>query len=148
MKFSKKSRYGLTALIDLGINSTDCKVALNSIAERNNISLQYLEQIFAAFRRAGIVKGVKGPQGGYVLNDLPENIYLSDILVAVDGTYHLEDEQANTPGDAEVIASTIQEVVIDRVNKVLDDLLLGITLKDLIDVYRQKGALEQQMYYI
>ena len=67
MKFSKKSRYGLTSLIDLSVHSKNGHVALNSIAERNDISPQYLEQVFAALRRAGIVKSIKGPQGGYLL---------------------------------------------------------------------------------
>lgn len=56
MKFSKKSRYGLIALIDLAVNSKYEQVALNSIADRNKISPQYLEQVFASLRRAGIVK--------------------------------------------------------------------------------------------
>ena len=60
MKFSKKSRYGLTSLIDLTVHSKNGHVALNSIAERNDISPQYLEQVFAALRRAGIVKSIKG----------------------------------------------------------------------------------------
>ena len=68
MKLSMKSRYGLRALIDLAINSKTEQVALNSIAERNKISPQYLEQVFASLRKAGIVKSIKGSQGGYFLN--------------------------------------------------------------------------------
>ena len=67
MKLSMKSRYGLRALIDLSVNSKNEQVALGGIAERNNISPQYLEQVFAALRKAGIIKSVKGPQGGYLL---------------------------------------------------------------------------------
>ena len=78
MKFSKKSRYGLTSLIDLSVHSQNGHVALNSIAERNDISPQYLEQVFAALRRAGIVKSIKGPQGGYLLNHPAEKITLPD----------------------------------------------------------------------
>ena len=55
MKLSKKSRYGITALIDLSINSKSGHVSLSSIAERNDISPQYLEQVFAGLRRYGIV---------------------------------------------------------------------------------------------
>ena len=62
MKLSMKSRYGLRALIDLAINSKTEQVALNSIAERNKISPQYLEQVFASLRKAGIVKSVKAIQ--------------------------------------------------------------------------------------
>ena len=67
MNFSKKSRYGLRALIDLSVYSKESHVALAAIAERNSISPQYLEQVFAALRKAGIIKSVKGPQGGYLL---------------------------------------------------------------------------------
>ena len=59
MNLSKKSRYGLTALIDLSIHSTKGHVSLISIAERNGISPQYLEHIFASLRRAGIIKSIK-----------------------------------------------------------------------------------------
>ena len=58
MNLSKKSRYGLTALIDLSIHSTKGHVSLISIAERNGISPQYLEHIFASLRRAGIIKSI------------------------------------------------------------------------------------------
>ena len=63
MKFSKKAEYGLTSLIDLSVHSKNGHVALNSIAERNDISPQYLEQVFAALRRAGIVKVSKARRG-------------------------------------------------------------------------------------
>ena len=56
MKLSKKSRYGIISLIDLSINSKNGHVKLSSIAERNDISLQYLEQVFAGLRRHGIIK--------------------------------------------------------------------------------------------
>ena len=69
MKLSMKSRYGLRALIDLSVNSKNEQVALGGIAERNNISPQYLEQVFASLRKAGIVKSIKGSQGGYFLNN-------------------------------------------------------------------------------
>lgn len=62
MRLSKKSRYGIRALIDLSVSSKTEHVALGDIAERNNISPQYLEQMFASLRRAGIVKSLKGPQ--------------------------------------------------------------------------------------
>ena len=85
MKFSKKSRYGLISLIDLSVHAKNGHVALNSIAERNDISPQYLEQVFAALRRAGIVKSIKGPQGGYLLNHPAEKITVAEILEALDG---------------------------------------------------------------
>lgn len=84
MKLSKKSRYGITALIDLSINSKSGHVSLSSIAERNDISPQYLEQVFAGLRRYGIVKSIKGAQGGYLLNKPAEKIAVGEIIEALD----------------------------------------------------------------
>lgn len=63
MKLSKKSRYGLRALIDLAVNSRTEQVSLGSIAQRNDISAQYLEHVFSGLRKAHIVKSIKGSQG-------------------------------------------------------------------------------------
>ena len=92
MILSKKSRYGLRALVDLAANSGAEHMALNSIAERNGISAQYLEQVFAALRRAGIVRSIKGPQGGYHLNRPAQDITVAEIVRALDGSYYVEEE--------------------------------------------------------
>ena len=62
MKMSTKGRYGLRAMLDLALNSGGDHVALNTIAERQNISSNYLEQVFSILRKAGLVKSVKGAQ--------------------------------------------------------------------------------------
>ena len=128
MKFSKKSRYGLTSLIDLSVHSKNGHVALNSIAERNDISPQYLEQVFAALRRAGIVKSIKGPQGGYLLNH--------------------PDEDTAEESDCKGIAAAIQIRVIDEVNRQLDQILINLTLADLVKEYQEFEKYDESMYYI
>lgn len=148
MKLSKKSRYGLRALIDLAVHSVRGHVSLNSIAERNEISPQYLEQVFAALRRAGIVKSVKGPQGGYLLNGEADEITLAQILEALEGTYYLEPEEKLENSDSQKIAETVQELLIDRVNKETDQLLRTITLADLEKGYLERKGYDQNMYYI
>ena len=79
MKLSKKSRYGLRALIDLAVNSRTELVSLGSIAQRNDISAQYLEHVFSALRKAHIVKSMKGSQGGYFLERDPKEITVAQI---------------------------------------------------------------------
>lgn len=148
MKLSKKSRYGLTALIDLTINSKSEHVSLSSIAERNDISPQYLEQVFASLRRAKIIKSIKGAQGGYLLNDDPKNITVASIIEALDGTYKIEEEEASENSDNPVIAITIQNSVIDKINKKMDEILENITLADLESEYQNYKAYNQHMYYI
>lgn len=76
MIFSKRSRYGIRALVDLAVYGQNTRVQLSEIANRNDISVKYLEQIFTALRKAGVIRSIKGPQGGYQLADRPENIHL------------------------------------------------------------------------
>ena len=144
MKFSKKSRYGLRALIDLAVHSENGYVSLSSIAERNEISLQYLEQVFANLRRAEIVKSVKGPQGGYLLKNPPGEITVSDVLLALEGSYEIERED----GKDKNLSDAIQNLVIDRINKQMKAVLSDLTLEDLMEEYLKLCNDGQDMYYI
>ena len=134
MKLSKKSRYGLRALIDLAVNSRTELVSLGSIAQRNDISAQYLEHVFSALRKAHIVKSMKGSQGGYFLERDPKEITVAQIVEALEGTYDLEDEVDRNNverGDQEAI----QHLIIDRINDCVQEILEDVTLKDLVDAY-------------
>lgn len=84
MKLSTKGRYAVMAMVDLASNSKGQPVALADIAERQEISLSYLEQLFAKLRKGGLVKSVRGPGGGYLLAHPIEESRVSDIIVAVD----------------------------------------------------------------
>ena len=148
MNLSKKSRYGLRALIDLAANTKEEHMALGEIAERNHISPQYLEQIFAALRKNGLVKSIKGAQGGYFLAKRPEDITVSEILNALDGSYLIEDEAIETEGEVIGISAAIQGTVIDKVNEQLDKLLKNTTLADLETAYLTYSGYDQDMYYI
>ena len=80
MQLTTKGRYAVTAMLDLASNDTGKPITLDIISQRQNISLSYLEQLFAKLRRAELVKSVRGPGGGYLLNilakDINENIDL------------------------------------------------------------------------
>ena len=84
MKLSTKGRYAVMAMVDLASNSKGQPVALADIAERQEISLSYLEQLFAKLRKGGLVKSVRGPGGGYLLAHPVEDSRISDIILAVD----------------------------------------------------------------
>ena len=84
MKLGTKGRYAVMAMVDLAIHSGGKPVALAGIAERQEISLSYLEQLFGKLRRSSIVKSVRGPGGGYVLARDDGEIRVSDIVMAVD----------------------------------------------------------------
>jgi Rrf2 family iron-sulfur cluster assembly transcriptional regulator len=84
MKMSTKGRYAVMAMIDIGQNSSGEPVSLAEIAERQDISQEYLEQLFGKLRRAGLVHSARGPGGGYVLAKPATDIPMSDIILAVD----------------------------------------------------------------
>jgi Rrf2 family iron-sulfur cluster assembly transcriptional regulator len=84
MKLGTKGRYAVMALVDLAHQSATQPVALVDIAQRQSISLQYLEQLFVKLRKAGIVSSVRGKQGGYLLARPVVDIKILDILVAAD----------------------------------------------------------------
>lgn len=84
MKLSTKGRYAVMAMVDLASNSGGAPVALADIAERQEISLSYLEQLFAKLRKGGLVRSVRGPGGGYLLAHAVGELRVSDIILAVD----------------------------------------------------------------
>ncbi len=85
MKLSTKGRYAVMAMVDLALHGKpDDPVALADIAERQEISLPYLEQLFAKLRRNGLVRSSRGPGGGYALSYPAANTCIGDIIAAVD----------------------------------------------------------------
>jgi Rrf2 family iron-sulfur cluster assembly transcriptional regulator len=88
VKLSTKGRYAVMAMVDLAMHAGGNPVSLAEIAERQEISLSYLEQLFAKLRRRGLVKSVRGPGGGYLLAYPRENTRIADIILAVDEPMH------------------------------------------------------------
>lgn len=84
MRLSTKGRYAVMAMVDLAHHSQGKPVALADIAERQEISLSYLEQLFGRLRKGGLVGSVRGPGGGYLLSRDPDQMRVSDIIAAVD----------------------------------------------------------------
>ncbi|MEL6582917.1 MAG: Rrf2 family transcriptional regulator [Pseudomonadota bacterium] len=86
MKLSTKGRYAMIALVDLAEHGREKLISLSEIAERQDISLAYLEQLFVKLRRAEIVSSMRGPGGGYQLARPANEIRVSEVLAAVDET--------------------------------------------------------------
>ncbi len=84
MKLSTKGRYAVMAMADLAANATGRPIALADVAERQEISLSYLEQLFGKLRKGGLVKSVRGPGGGYLLSRAANDMRVSDVILAVD----------------------------------------------------------------
>ena len=84
MKLNTQGRYALIALVDLSARSSEKRVSLSEISERQTISLPYLEQLFVKLRKAGIVKSFRGAMGGYAISKSAETLRITEILKAVD----------------------------------------------------------------
>jgi Rrf2 family iron-sulfur cluster assembly transcriptional regulator len=84
MRLSTKGRYAVMAMVDLAKHNEGTPIALAEIAERQEISLSYLEQLFAKLRIAGLVKSVRGPGGGYLLGHAAQETRIAEIILAVD----------------------------------------------------------------
>ena len=84
MKLTTRARYAVMAMVDLAAHEEDAPVSLADIAEREEISLPYLEQIFCALRRRGLVRSVRGPGGGYRLARAADDIRVAEIFCAMD----------------------------------------------------------------
>lgn len=100
MKLSTKGRYAMVALSDIALQSSEKLVTLGEIAERQDISVPYLEQLFMKLRRAGLVSSVRGPGGGYKLARPATEIRVSEILAAVDETVDAMHKGAGASGGA------------------------------------------------
>jgi Rrf2 family iron-sulfur cluster assembly transcriptional regulator len=84
MRLTTKGRFAVTAMLDVALHGSAGPVTPSAIAERQKISLAYLEQLFCKLRRSGLVESVRGPGGGYTLGRAPERVAVADIMCAVD----------------------------------------------------------------
>ncbi len=84
MRLTTKGRFAVTAMIDIALHSNEGPVTLAGVADRQHISLSYLEQLFGKLRRRGLVDSVRGPGGGYTLARDAAKVSVADIILAVD----------------------------------------------------------------
>ena len=135
MKISTRGRYGLRALVELAACGEDACMPLRTIAQRHGMSEYYLEQLFAPLKKAGIVKSIRGAQGGYKLSRAPEDITTGDVMRVLEGTLSpvdcLEDETYECAAASCENCNTkpVWEKLYAGVSEVLDT----IRLSDLIE---------------
>lgn len=137
MKISTKGRYALRLMIDLAVNYEGSPIRIKDIAERQDISNKYLEQIIAILNKAGYVKSVRGPQGGYSLKKSPEEYTVGMILRLTEGSLApvacVEEDETDCERQGGCVTYLLWKKIADAVNDVVDT----VTLKDLVEW--QKG---------
>jgi Rrf2 family protein len=144
MKISTRGRYGIRLLIDLAKHVNESHISLASIAERQKISIRYLEQVAVILRRAGFIRSVKGASGGYALARLPQDIIIGDALRVLEGDMLVVDPPL--PGGKESkIQRCIRTTVFDRLNERIAGV---IDRKTLASVVGTVDPDESYMYFI
>lgn len=137
MKISTKGRYALRLMLDLAVYNNGEPTSLKDIAKRQDISEKYLEQIIATLNKAGMVRSIRGAQGGYVLRRDPKDYTVGDILRTTEGDLS---PVACINGDG-IECDREDNCVTIRVWKKLDDAIRGvvdhITLADLVDWHHE-----------
>ncbi len=137
MKLSTKGRYAVMAMADLARMGAQDPVTLADIASRQEISLSYLEQLFAKLRRAGLVKSARGPGGGYRLARAARETRVADIMIAVEEPVDVTRCQHKAKGCMETGARCITHDLWDELGRHIHLFLAGVTLDDVI---RQRVA--------
>ena len=143
-----RGRGRIRALIDLAENAACGSIQLSEVADRNGISVKYLEQIFASLRKTDIIRSTKGPQGGYSLARPPEHIKIEDVLAVLEGSCFLEAEEALIDGKGETEAHAVQTEIIEPVNGWIARFFSTLTLKKLVESSEKQKNTAQNMYYI
>ena len=147
MKISTKGRYGLRALIDLSVHSDGKPVLLRDIAKRQEISRRYLERLFSSLKSIGVIRSVRGAQGGYVLARDPKAIRVSDILEALEGPFIPVD----CVGNQDVCQQSDECVTRDiwcSIARQIKDYFDNMVLETLIEDYRRRhnmGVIDYQI---
>ncbi|EHL17188.1 Rrf2 family protein [Peptoanaerobacter stomatis] len=138
MIVSTKGRYALKAVFELAMTDIDTPMSLNTISEKTDLSELYLEQIFSVLKKKGIVKSIRGVQGGYLLTRKPDEISAGEIIKALEGELSpskcLIDE-----GYCDMLDRCPTYMIWDRIKKSIDDVIDNTTLQDMIDEYNKKN---------
>ncbi len=131
MRLSTKSRYAVTAMLDLALNGRKGPVTLADISDNQSISLSYLEQLFAALRGKGLVRGVRGPGGGYYLGRDPQEISVADVICAVDEW--VEYTRSSSYRNSKDVQPVSTRSLWDDLSEQIFDFLADISLADLVE---------------
>ena len=135
MRLSTKGRYGLRALVDLAAHEEGEAVSLARTAQRQKLSLNYLEQVFGMLRRAGIVAGVKGSNGGFRLTRDMDEITVKEVLEALEGEFSIAEDVGEDTQDP--VRNALRELLWDEIDRRVDQFLQEKTLGSLVREYRR-----------
>ena len=149
MRLSTKGRYGLRALLDVAVYSEEEPVSIRSIAQRQNISEAYLEQLMPKLKKAGLIDSQRGASGGYRLTRPAEEISVGEVLRALEG----ELDAVNCPGLKEAdseeegcceahtcVTKYVWQKINDSITKTVDEISLSILVEQSRQIHEESSA--------
>src|SRR4051812_43965027 len=139
MKISTKGRYGLTIMIELAKNHGEGPTSLKAIAQANQLSEHYLEQLIAPLRNAGLVKSIRGAYGGYILSKEPSSVTSGDVIRILEGPI--------SPVDFTEEDDPAKRNLWLRIRNSIAEVLDSTTLADLV-TYKEEVQQDSYMFYI
>ncbi len=142
MRLTTKGRYAVTAMLDLTLHQTDGPVTLSDIANRQCISLSYLEQLFSQLRKHTLVQSVRGPGGGYLLAREAQEIAVADVICAVDES--VDATRCRGKENCQGKERCLTHDLWDDLSKRIYDFLGGIDLAQLVATARVKEVAARQ----
>lgn len=139
MKVSTRGRYALRIMLDIALSDSGKPVRVKEIAERQEISEKYMEQIISILNKAGYVRSIRGPQGGYFLTRRPEEYTVGMILRLTEGNMApvecVEYEDYSCPRQEDCVTFLLWKKLDDAIRGVID----SVTLEDLVSWSRERG---------
>jgi Rrf2 family iron-sulfur cluster assembly transcriptional regulator len=136
MRLSTKSRFAVTAMIDMSMRQHQGPVSLAAISQRQHISISYLEQLFSKMRQHGLVESTRGPGGGYTLNRDASHISVADIIRAVSSL----DEKEQASDEAQQTGYVSTDELWSQLNQKIEDHMQSISLQSLVTAELSKSG--------
>ena len=143
MKLTTRGRYAVTAMLDLALNGDHGPISLAAISRRQDISLSYLEQLFAKLRKNDLVSSVRGPGGGYRLSRTSTDINVADIISAVNES--TDSTSCQGRGDCQNGESCLTHHLWDDLSQQIHTFLSGISLGNLTERGEVRRVSERQV---
>ena len=148
MRISTRVEYGMLALADIALYAENgASVSAPDIAERQNISQKYLEQILTQLKQAGLIRSQKGLRGGYALSRAADKISVAEILDALDNSI-LEEPGGSEDENGRSLRSAVNACLWERMNGLLIDFAKNKTLSEFIQECRDRLSGEWDLYII
>ena len=142
MRISTKGRHAVMAMVDLARHSHGKPVSLADIAERQNISLSYLEQLIAGLKARGLVKSMRGPGGGYMLGEGGDKIAVAEIIYAVDGPAPRLDIEDHVTASGRQLTDLLWQAINDEIGRYLHNITLADVSNSNLPMLRSDDDLE------